>query len=319
MSLPKAGDLERELAEKVRAAAGSGSRAMTATIVLAAEPGRIPSAEALVDTLTGRRPVRVLHLRGGAAVSAAWASARCAVDRGSRGVCFEDAYWETPDVSPGVRHWSGLLLRELPALLVWARPAAALAPEADELADAIDLAVLDGDAEAAAAGRSADPGAYAGVLSALAERGPALVDLAWERGENFRVAVARLFDGILGERPWSDLAGIELCAPTAWTARLHSGWLRSRLADRLPAGLLERRVADDCAAAPGAASAHFRFKDGARASVGFEKPGTARLEFPDGRTRELGFAPTEDGAILARLVDAPLADPLFAAALAALA
>ncbi len=227
MSYPKASDLERDLSTQLKDSAAGNARAMAATVVAVSEAGQAAELDALVDELMGRRPARVLHLRSGATAARSWSSTRCALDRQSRGVCFEDIYIETSDdAALDGRIWGPLVIREMPALLMWTLGPGLLVGCGYDCAERVDLTIIDGSRDLRTLGIPADryrtqvQGAVAGLS--------ALVDLAWERLLPLRFALARLFDDAAASR-LPDVEELVIRGLDLWSAGLLAGWMRDRL------------------------------------------------------------------------------------------
>lgn len=317
MSYPKTSEMERELVSRLRDSASGNARAMAATVVALSDAASSDEVDSLVDSLMGRRPARVLHLRGGVGTEfRSWASARCALDRASRGVCFEDIYLESPDDAAFEgRLWGPFVVRDLPALLIWTLGPGRLLSCDYDCVERVDLTIIDGSRDLAA--RLSDSGRYCREVLSAAESTGALADLAWERSVSLRYAAARLFDGA-GARDLESIRSVRISGTDRWTALLTAGWLRSRLA-----GVSFEVVLDDAADPRALPAVQFRIAEsgGGRreASAVFSSPRQGRLEFADGRRMELSFPDAGPGTILSRLVDAPVADPLYGAALSSLA
>lgn len=311
MNYPKNSALERELVASLKESASGNARAMAATIVAAGPASDAARAEELVDTLMGRRPARIVHLRtrtGAAEPFKAWASARCSLDRQNRGVCFEDVHIESADDGAAdPRSWGSFVLRELPALLLWFIPLGACPDCMGDWEDKIDLVVFDGSADPAS---SAEPRAFARTVRAAFSEAPALADFSWERLERVRTAVARLFDPPAAALSARGIASVDVGAGDPWSRALLAGWIASR---KLP-GDVEVREAEGAVV-----SVRFSFRDGTWASADFPNGRDAVLRSADGAVLELPFPPQDDGALLASLIDAPLEDPLYAETLRFLA
>jgi hypothetical protein len=148
---------------------------MAATVVVAGTAADADSGDALVDRLMGLRPARIIHLRTCADVSEgfrAWSSARCAMDRQNRGVCFDEIYIESASAAAAdPRAWGPFVMRELPALLVWRFPAESLADAGGDQAERADLVVIDGSADPSCA--AAGPVQYARLLEETRRSAPA--------------------------------------------------------------------------------------------------------------------------------------------------
>ncbi len=309
MNYPKASDLERDLTSQLKYTAAGNARAMAATVVAVGEAAGAAELDALVDALMGRRPARVLHLRSRAAQAGSWSSARCALDRQSRGVCFEDVYIETTDNSAlDGRVWGPLVIREMPALLIWNLGPGLLAGCGYDCAERVDLTILDGSRDLRALDvdldryRSQMQGAVAGVS--------ALVDLAWERLLPLRFALSRLFDGPGAPDP-RGIEELDIRGLDPWSAGLLSGWMRDRL--RSAKAHFSVKVGID--GAGGLPEAAVRLHGGRRGAVRFLTARQCRLDFFDGRTLDMSFPDPGPAAVLARLVDAPVADALYKGAL----
>jgi hypothetical protein len=304
MSYPKTSDLERELVAHLRENASGNARAMAATVVVVSEAVRAEAADAVVDRLMGRRPARVLHLRGFADEGyKSWSAARCSLDRQSRGVCFEDIYLESPDDSAyESRIWAPFVVRELPALLFWNLGPKLLSSCDFDCADRVDLTFVDGSSDIPYFGTAID--SYASASFAAIEGTAGFADLAWERALPVRLAASRLFDGGRG----ADLDAIKevrIRSVDAWSAALMRGWIVSRLGKRA------KGVSFDSAAGNEPVSVTFALQGHRQASAVFRDAKRAHLDFADGTEIEVSFPAPDDGLSLARLVDAPLVDPLF--------
>lgn len=305
--------LERDLVAQLRESSADNARAMAATVVVVSSAEEAPVLDDLVDSLMGRRPARVLHLRGNApGGSKTWSSARCSLDRQSRGVCFEDIFIETPDDSAYEgRIWGPLVVRELPALLIWTLGAGYLLSCGYDCADRVDLTIIDGQRDI----RSFDllPKDYRDQVTTVLDSVGALVDLSWERSLPIRHAVARLFDGPFADRI-NSVERIRIQGFDPWTKSLLSGWIRDRLSFRIGSMVFDIILPNS----EGQKQRIDFFLAGSTqsGSVEFTDPRHGLLQFFDGRSIDLSFSSSgigssESGAILERLVDAPIADPLY--------
>ncbi len=330
MNYPKSSELERELVSRLRESASGNARAMAATVVVAGTAADADSGDALVDRLMGLRPARIIHLRTCADVSEgfrAWSSARCAMDRQNRGVCFEDIYIESASAAAAdPRAWGPFVMRELPALLVWRFPAESLADAGGDQAERADLVVIDGSADPSCA--AAGPVQYARLLEETRRSAPALADLAWARTESLRTATARLFDPPGDSAILESASAIEVTGPDPWGCALHAGWVASALGwkriSAAPDGAGPWRKKNGTAGTVSFSRSRFascsiRLSEGAAASAAFVNGGEAALTFADGSSQGMLFPAPDDGVSLARLIDAPLPDPLYSRTLAALA
>lgn len=327
MIYPKSSELERDLISRLRETAAGNARAMAATIVLAGAAANADKDDRLVDSLMGRRPARVVHLRSrSAAVDTfkAWSSARCSMDRQNRGVCFEDIFIEGPDDSVvDARAWGPFVMRELSALLLWRFPLAELEDRSAYFSEQVDLLVIDGASDPHHA--SDGVGSYA--AAARAAECP-IADLAWERLGSMRIAASRLWEAsqLKGS---DDLIGVEATAPDAWSAALLVGWVASRsrwsaAESGIPEGSIAQWVRPDGSAGTAVCgispfpSIKFVFAGGAEAVALFTGPRDAALVWGGQPSVPMLFPAPDDGEALARLIDAPVPDPLYAAALASL-
>lgn len=308
---PKTSELERELVSRLRESASGNARAMAATVVVVSDAAEAEAADAVVDRLMGKRPARVLHLRGySSAGYKSWSSARCSLDRQSRGVCFEDIYLESPDDSAyESRIWAPFVVRELPSLLFWNLGPKLLSTCDYDCADRVDLTFVDGSRDITHFGIPID--SYASASLAAIEGTAGFADLAWERSLPLRLAASRLFDGDGRSEDLDALAAVRIRAGDEWSAALLQGWIESRLGKRA-----ERIAFDADAVEPNEeVSVSFTLRDGRTAHAAFRDGKRASLRFADGATIEVMYPEPDDGTSLARLVDAPLADPLFTEAL----
>ncbi len=302
--MPKLSSLERDLVSQLRESAGEAARAMSASIVIIADPSSLREAENSVNMLMGKRPARLIHiivgdtaLTGKAEPIKAWASARCALDKGKRGVCFEDIFLYGRDASAAdPRFWTAFCLRELPSILFWNFPKDVEGLEAsDQLfyacAREADLAVIDGSV-AIAADIDTPRHLAERILAAKA----ALSDLAWLRSERYRFAVAALFD----EADAGAIRRVEISVADKWIAMLIAGWLKARL-----------RQLDISVSSGQSESLRFTLDGSYTARADFVSPSLSYLTLPSGAKRELGLSSPDDGALWAGLSDTPSADPLY--------
>lgn len=305
--------LERELVAQLRESSADNARAMAATVVVVSSAEEAPALDALVDSLMGRRPARVLHLRGNVSTGfKTWSSARCSLDRQSRGVCFEDIFIETPDDSAYEgRIWGPLVIRELPALLIWTLGAGYLLSCGYDCADRVDLTIIDGEQDIRS--NNLSPKEYRDQVASVLDSIGALVDLSWERSLPIRHAAARLFDGAFADR-LNYLERVRIQGFDPWTTALLGGWIRDRLSFREGAMVIDTVPLHS----PGQKQGIGFLLSGSteKTSVEFIDPWHGQLQFFDGRSIDLsfsssGFGSSESGAILERLVDAPVADPLY--------
>lgn len=330
MNYPKSSELEKDLVSRLRETASGNARAMTATVVVAASAADAARGDALVDKLMGRRPARIIHLRTLSDVSEgfrAWSSARCSLDRQNRGVCFEDIFIESSgEAAADPRSWSPFVMRELPALLLWRFPVAALRESSADCSERVDLVVADGGDDPTFARSGAV--AYARIVREVCARVPAFADLAWERGENMRTATARLFDAPGAAGTAGRIVSLESSGPDPWGVSLHAAWVASALGWKGEptsidgSGPWSRKDGASVAVAINAGafpSCSIRFADGGSVSAVFRNDREALLTFSDGSTLEMLFQAPDDGNALARLIDAPVPDPLFYKAVSALA
>jgi len=335
MSLSRTSVLEKDLLERLRELSPGNARAMAATIVAISDADGASRIDALVDSLMGRRPARVIHARahvtGGEDRS--WSSARCSLDRQRRGVCFEDLYIETGNARAwDTRIWSDLVIRELPALVLAAAENFPTPEGARDFLNFADLMLVDPEGFGI-------PRADPLLLHKRIETLP-LVDLTWERLLPVRMAVSRLFEGDDYVERLSLLKSVRIRGLKPWSASLTAAWLATRLGLRAP------KASGSADGVPGSkgvigsgswirlsgfsvnfeidtsgttVGVDFSFEDGSSMELVFPTEREAVLVRHPAPDMRLSFPKPDDGAILARLLDAPLVDPLYADALAALA
>jgi glucose-6-phosphate dehydrogenase assembly protein OpcA len=318
-------------------------------LVLYGEDEALPeTAERLAGTVAARHPGRLIAVRldrGRAGTEiAAEVSVRCVPDpTGQRQVCSELILLTVP---AALRRYvphalCALLLSDLPVALWWTG-----APRVDDplyrrlTADLVSRVLLDSRADD-------QPGV---TLSALArwcaERSQAtLGDLAWARLDPWRRAITAFFDQPGLSPPPARIRRVELMSGDAALpadALLLLGWLASRLAWQVEGVRQEpdavqidflcggRRVqayatrVADVQPSPGLAAVHLHVALGAEAFYFFEAhrghdanvvhthvtpPGGPRS------ARSPGLPEAADEALVARLLDASLPDPLYVAAL----
>ncbi len=303
---PRTSELEQELIARLKENAGGNARAMSATIIALSSKSHAEEVDLWVEALMGRRPARLLHLRGYSPEGLhSWSSARCALDRQDRGICFEDVYIETPD--DGAFHgriWGPLVLRELPAILLWTLGPQLLNSCEYDCSERVDITVINGSWDLKhnkmnlAAYRDA-------VLSALHASLP-VVDISWEQLLPLRYALSRLFDS-----PYAQDIGLlrEITVHLAdpWSLYLMKGWIQDRTKG-IPVhidGVLDAAYHESTGAI-----ACF-FSDGSRSTADIRNPKQAELCYRDGKRLQVSLPDASIGTILERIVDSPVADPLY--------
>ncbi len=329
MSLSRTSVLERELLDRLRELSPGNARAMAATIVAISDADGASRIDTLVDSLMGRRPARVIHARAHVAggEDRSWSSARCSLDRQRRGVCFEDLYIETGSARAwDTRIWSDLVIRELPALVLAAAEDFPTPEGAKDFLNFADLLLVDPEGLGIP---RADPLLFFRRIETLP-----LVDLTWERLLPVRMAVSRLFEGDDHVERLSLLKTVRIRGLKPWSASLTAAWLATRLGLHAPKAppALDGVVGSGTWVRPtgspvnleidlsgGNVGVDFGFGDSALMELSFPTEREAVLIRPPAPDTRLSFPKPDDGAILARLLDAPLVDPLYADALAALA
>ncbi|GAB1484003.1 hypothetical protein MASR2M78_28200 [Treponema sp.] len=311
MNLPKTSDLEKELVSRLRESTSGNARAMAATVVIVSSADRAATSDAVVDKLMGRRPARVIHLRGSSPEGLkSWSSARCAIDRQSRGVCFEDIYLESSDDAAfESRSWGPFVIRELPSLLFWNLGPRELCSCGFDCAEKVDLTFLDGSADLELSGQSIK--SYAEEASSAAQSVLGFTDLTWERLARERLIISRLFDGANRADELDGIRRVLIRHKDGWSAALLGAWVAERLQKRNPNLKIDAEQSENNETD----RVDFALRDGRKATVLFQDERLSSLTFADGESLELSLPESDDGAILARLVDTPLADPLYAAAL----
>ncbi|MFQ3547858.1 MAG: glucose-6-phosphate dehydrogenase assembly protein OpcA [Termitinemataceae bacterium] len=308
---PKISSLEKELAENVKSQAAGNARAMSATLITLSSYKDATEIDQWLEHLMGRRPVRLIHVRGNAPHgNRHWTSARCAIDRQARGICFEDIFIESSDdaVYHG-RVWGPLVLRELPALLLWNLNLQLLNSCDYDCQERVDLTIIDGSRtsqiQTNALVRQREI-----ILSNLEGDRP-LVDLVWEQLIPIRYAFSRLFEG--SQSPTAkDIEAIKIAISDPWAAFLLKGWLQDRCKG-CPVEVLQTDTKDTLPLA----SIESIFVDGTRGQADVVSPRRAVIKKPDGKALQISLPDNSIGAILERLVDTPRPDPLYHRALKA--
>lgn len=299
--------IEKELYRKVEEATGANARAMSATVVGLSSFQEAPTLDGHINSLLGRRPVRVLHLRGNSpGENRYWIEARCSLDRHNRGVCLEDIYIETPDDQAYYgRIWGSLTLRELPVILYWRLPTSLLASCQYDCIQRSDVIVFESAEDIQKMGmKGAD---YLTHLRTLITGGYPLVDLTWELLWPHRFALSRLFMAPYHER-LTDIRRIRVNSNSEWMGALFARWCKDRLSsyeesEAIPILFSQSEEPFTCT---------FELKDDQHSSLRLETPGQVLLRYPDGATQRLVIPPFSVGHVLERLVDSPTPDPLYA-------
>ncbi|MEW6564998.1 MAG: glucose-6-phosphate dehydrogenase assembly protein OpcA [Spirochaetota bacterium] len=307
---PKTSQLEQELMARLKENAGGNARAMSATIIALSSKAHADEVDQWVESLMGRRPARLLHLRGHSPDGLrSWSSARCALDRNDRGICFEDVYIETPDdAAYQGRIWGPLVLRELPALLIWTLGPEALNSCEYDCSQRVDLTIIHGSWDLKHYKRGL-PSYRDAVLGALHSSNP-LVDITWEQLLPLRYAFSRLFD-MPYTQSIEDLNQIFIRLADPWALHLMKGWIKDRTKGRSIQidGILDPDYRDY------SSEITCTFIDGSRASLMVRTPKQAELRFRDGKLLQVSLPDASIGAVLERIVDSPVMDTLYLRAL----
>lgn len=303
---PKTSELEQELIARLKENAGGNARAMSATIIALSSKAYAEEVDRWIESLMGRRPARLLHLRGYSKDGLhSWSSARCALDRQDRGICFEDVYIETPDDGAYQgRIWGPLILRELPAILVWTLGPEALNSCEYDCVERVDLTIINGswDLKHYKRGLAAYRDAVVGALHAANP----LVDLTWEQLLPLRYALSRLFDPP-NTGDVEQLRDISIRVSDPWALHLLKGWIQDRTRGKGVRidGVLDPEYPD----LTGTISC--TFSDGSASSLEILKPKTAELRYRDGKELQVSLPDSSFGAIFERIIDTPVVDPLY--------
>ncbi|MCX7655193.1 MAG: glucose-6-phosphate dehydrogenase assembly protein OpcA [Treponemataceae bacterium] len=299
--------IEKELYRKVEEATGPNARAMSATIVGLSHFQDAALLDGHINSLLGRRPVRVIHLRGNSpGESRYWIEARCSLDRHNRGVCLEDIYIETPgDEAYYGRIWGSLTVRELPVLLYWGLPSSLLASCQYDCSQRSDVIVFESEKDIQKLGMNGDD--YLNHLRTLVVAGYPLVDLTWELLWPHRFALSRLFMAPYHERI-AEIRRITVISDSKWKATLFTRWCKERLSSYEGSETIQFIFSQtgspftctvECT---GSEQIFFRF----------ETPSQVLLGYPDGFTQHLVIPHFSVGHVLERLVDSPTPDALYA-------
>lgn len=141
---------------------------------------------------------------------------RCFAAGGPGCVCFEviELHLSGPRISAPASIVMPLLVSDLPAFLRWRGPLPFGAPELDELVGVVDRLVVD----------SVEWDDVDGAFERLPDLfgAVAVSDIAWERLDPWRLAIARLWPGV------AETETLRVVAPRA-EALLLAGWLGGRL------------------------------------------------------------------------------------------
>jgi len=303
---PKTSELEKELMDRLKENAGGNARAMSATIIALSSKAHAEEVDRWIESLMGRRPARLLHLRGYSKDGLhSWSSARCALDRQERGICFEDVYIETPDDGAYQgRIWGPLILRELPAILVWTLGPEALNSCEYDCVERVDLTIINGswDLKHYKRGLASYRDAVYGALQASNP----LVDLTWEQLLPLRYGLSRLFDPPYTQ-DLNQLRDISIRVSDPWALHLLKGWVQDRTRGRAVHidEILDPSYTDFSGAI------RCTFSDDSISSLEIRRLNMAELRYRDGKTLQISLPDSSMGAILERIVDSPVVDPLY--------
>ncbi len=303
---PRTSELEQELHERLTEHGGANARAMSATMIALSSKAHADEIDHWMESLMGRRPVRLLHLRGYSKDGLhSWSSARCALDRQERGICFEDVYIETPDDGAFQgRVWGPLVLRELPAILLWTLGPEALTSCEYDCAERVDLTIINGSWDLQHYKRGLTSYREA-VYSALQASLP-LVDLSWEQLVPLRYAMSRLFDPPY-TKDLEELRKVSIHSADPWAIHLLKGWIQDRTKGRVIQ--VDSQLDPDYPAFTGAIEC--TFSDGTTSGLAIHNPKSAELRYRDGKLLQISLPDSSMGTILERIVDAPVVDPLY--------
>ncbi|MBN2352346.1 MAG: glucose-6-phosphate dehydrogenase assembly protein OpcA [Spirochaetales bacterium] len=215
-------------------------RSSLLTLVVVHPSERQAAVAARLDYLFGRRPLRIIRIETGhSSPTTVDVSTRCLPHPSGDEVCFQEiVFYNGPDgrgLEAGV--WSPLVIRDLPAVLLWPGEAAGLEGFLERSDFEFDKFVIDLETEI---GRSAPrdaPRLVFGTLARLARRfgpkaGPAppvISDLAWRALTPLRARIARLFDPEPARPLLARLERVAFSGLPALSAALLVLWLASRL------------------------------------------------------------------------------------------
>ena len=309
---PKTSELEQELVARLKENAPGNSRAMSATIIALSSKADADEVDRWIEALMGRRPARLLHLRGFSPDGLhSWSSARCALDRQERGICFEDVYIETPDEAAYQgRVWGPLVLRELPAILLWTLGPELLISCEYDCSERVDVTIINGSWDLRRYKRGI--ALYReSILGALNASNP-LVDITWERLLPLRYAFSRLFDAAYA-KAINDLRSVSIHVSDPWALLLLKGWIHDRTRGQTIHidGHLETTYTEF------SGSIICDFSDDTSAGMEIVTSKSARLQYRDGKVLQISLPESSMGATLERIVDSPVMDALYKRALLA--
>ncbi len=248
--------IDESLAATGSAPAGGGPaaaalrRSSLLTLVVV-HPRELQAAVAArLDYLFGRRPLRIIRLETGhSSPTAVDVSTRCLPHPSGDEVCFQEiVFYNGPDgrgMEAGV--WSPLVIRDLPAVLMWLAGADGLEEFLERSDFEFDKCIIDLETESGRTPGAGDaPSFVVGTLARLARRfgaraggaePPVLSDLAWQALAPVRARLARLFDpeparpllARLERTSFSGLPDLSAALLVLWLAS-RLGWSRPRRA-----------------------------------------------------------------------------------------
>jgi hypothetical protein len=192
--------IEKKIDEIIFRASGTNQRTSLLTLVIVAPKRQTDFITHALDFLFGKRPMRIIIIEsGGDAPTSVDVSARCTARPEGDEVCFQEIAIHNGKDNRGIdpSFWSPLIIRDLPAALLWLDSFTLFPGIIEEAEHFIDKCIID---SALMTGPHEDPLKTLRLLSSLFA-GPnlkpesmSLADLCWKRLERERLSIARLFD-----------------------------------------------------------------------------------------------------------------------------
>ena len=319
--------IEKELSDLMAKASPAEARASLLNLVVFTGDGRAEQANALLESVLGKRAARVIHIkRGSAAESSVSVSARCYLDAGKRSVCLQEVIIENGRDGAGAdpSTWAPMLVRDIPVSVVWLDRI--VGTDFAPLLDLADTVILDSEASL----RAGEPERE--LFGALQTLGTSVTicDFSWRRVLPLCEITAETFDTpILLERV-DEVDAVSLTGAPRAFALLYTGWFASRLGwqPARPRGIeTEHDSAEwllESASGRSIRVAHRKpapLSSGAEVTIGFDGYDDLRVRLASGGCAEVTDGCDEtvrvldlpnDGAILLAEIDGAHRDHIYA-------
>lgn len=222
--------VEEQLRLLQRELSPAEARSSLFNLVIFARAGERTPVEPALKYLLGKRAARIIHIvHTTERESSMSVTARCYPDRENRGVCFQEIVIQNgrDDAGSAVGTWAPLLVRDIPAFVLWYDRIVENRSYLVSIRDIADKIIIDSDW---LEGVGEHPDETFDIMSGdFIHTGSLVSDLTWRRTLSLRLITAFLFDTAETIPKLDLLTRVEIGGTTAAVAELYFLWLASRL------------------------------------------------------------------------------------------